>query len=95
MKITLKIKPNSNKNEIIKVEDGFLVIKIKEPAIDGKANEGLVKFLSKLLKLPKSKIEILKGHTSPIKILEIEITEESFWREVDNYIGQEKNTNTN
>lgn len=66
--INFKISPNASKNEIIKTEDG-IKIKITAQPIDGKANKALVEFLSKHFKIPKTSIEIVKGHTSKEKTL--------------------------
>ena len=52
--------------EIIKTDDG-IKIKITAQPVDGKANKALIEFLSKQLKIPKTSIEILKGHTSKEK----------------------------
>ncbi len=67
--INLKISPNASKNEIIKTDDGLLKIKITARPVDGKANKALIEFLSKSLKVPKTSIEILKGHTGKEKTL--------------------------
>lgn len=66
--ISFKISPNASKNEIIKTDDG-VKIKITAQPIDGKANKALVEFLSKQFKIPKTSIEIVKGHTSKEKTL--------------------------
>jgi len=75
--ISFKISPNASKNEIIKSEDGVKV-KITAQPIDNKANKALVEFLSKHFKIPKTSIEIIKGHTSKEKtlLLKTEKTEE-------------------
>ena len=72
--ILLKIKavPNSSKNEICGILDGALKVKIKAPAVENKANEELVKYFSKLLKLPKSSVVLKAGGTSKLKTLYIE-----------------------
>ena len=67
--INLKISPNASKNEIIKTDEGLLKIKITAQPVDGKANKALIEFLSKSLKVPKTSIEILKGHTGKEKTL--------------------------
>ncbi len=66
--ISFKISPNASKNEIIKTEDG-IKIKITAQPVDGKANKALVEFLSKQFKIPKTSIEIVKGHTSKEKTI--------------------------
>lgn len=69
--INCKISPNASKNEIIKTDDG-IKIKITAQPVDGKANKALIEFLSKQLKIPKTSIEILKGHTSKEKTILIQ-----------------------
>lgn len=74
--LSLKISPNSSKNEIIKSEDGFVKVKITAQPIDGKANKALVEFLSKQFRIPKSSIEIIKGHTGKDKSLLIKTNDD-------------------
>lgn len=71
MLIYLKVKPNQRFNKVEKLETGWQ-IRLKAPAIDGKANENLVEFLSELLKISKSKMILKKGHTSRLKCIDIE-----------------------
>lgn len=66
--ISFKLSPNASKNEIIKTDEG-IKIKITAQPIDNKANKALIEFLSKQLKIPKTSIEIVKGHTSKEKTL--------------------------
>lgn len=66
--IKLKISPNASRNEIIKTDEGVKV-KITAQPIDGKANKCLIEFLSKIFKVPKTSIEILRGETSKEKTL--------------------------
>mgnify|MGYP003348251441 CR=1 FL=1 len=75
MKLHLKVKPNSKADELLREADGTLKAKIKAPPFDGKANQYLVGFLSKILELPKSKIVLLKGQTNSYKTFEIEAKE--------------------
>lgn len=75
MKLFIRVKPGKKK-ESISHENNLWLISINVPAVDGKANERLVEFLSEVLKIPKSRIEIQKGHSSPFKVLEISEKEE-------------------
>ena len=65
--ISLYILPNAPKSEIVGPYNGALKIKIKAPPVDGKANDEIVRFLSKKLEISKSKLEILKGDKSRLK----------------------------
>lgn len=69
--LILKIKavPNSSKNELCGLYDGALKVKIKAHAVENKANEELIKYFSKLLKVPKSQITLKTGGTSKHKML--------------------------
>ena len=70
--ISLKIVPNSSKNELIIEESGIVKVKVTAQPIENKANKALIEFLSKLFKIPKSKFEIVKGETSKEKTIFIE-----------------------
>lgn len=55
-------------------EKGQKVLRVKVTAVpeDGKANEALIKLLSKTLHIPQSRISLTRGATARIKQLEIE-----------------------
>ena len=63
---SIRICPNSKKNEIIREKD-YIKIKITAQPIDGKANKCLVEYLSNTFKIPKTSIHIIKGETSKDK----------------------------
>jgi uncharacterized protein len=75
MLLRVKIKPNSARDEIIREPDGTLKIKIKAQPVEGKANKYLVKYLSEVLDLPSSKIQLVKGGSSAFKTIEINAEE--------------------
>ena len=66
--ISLKLVPNSKRTEII-VDENSIKIKVTAQPIENKANKALLDFLSKFLKIPKSKIQIVRGQTSKEKTL--------------------------
>ncbi|MBX2904264.1 MAG: DUF167 domain-containing protein [Chitinophagales bacterium] len=68
----IQVKAGSKQNEITTPEPGKIVVKVKAPATEGKANKELIQFLSQQLKVPKSKITILKGANAPFKTIEID-----------------------
>ncbi|MES2621674.1 MAG: DUF167 domain-containing protein [Bacteroidota bacterium] len=75
MILRIKVKPNSNIDEVIREADGSLKVKIKAPPVEGKANKYLVEYLSKVLNLPKSRISLVKGETNSFKTLQIDAEE--------------------
>lgn len=66
----VNVKAGSLKEEI-SLQNDAIVIRIKAQREKGRANEAVREFLSKLLDLPKSAIEVLSGHTSPKKKIKI------------------------
>ena len=80
--ITLKlyIQPGSKKNEVIGLFEGALKIKLATQPIEGQANLALIKYLSELLKVPKSKIILKKGDKSRHKIVDVQSNDTSLIR---------------
>jgi uncharacterized protein (TIGR00251 family) len=72
MKLSIKVKPNSRKNEVERAEDGTFTVFVTDPPAEGKANEKLIELLSEYLKKPKRCISIVAGFKSKNKIVEIE-----------------------
>ena len=72
MKIKVKAKTSSRKNEVIKLEENFYEVKVTCPPEKGKANEKIRELLAKHFKIPKSKISLVSGETYKEKIFEVE-----------------------
>ena len=72
MQKIVKVKPNSQQQKIEELADGSLIVHLKSPPIDGKANEELIKLLAKKFDVPKSSITIKSGVTSRKKLITID-----------------------
>lgn len=69
--IKFRVKPNANKNRIVgRYGDGYKV-EVSAPPERGKANVELIRFLSDLLSVKKSAIEIISGETSRDKLIKV------------------------
>jgi uncharacterized protein (TIGR00251 family) len=73
--LRIKVKPSSNKNIIVKMENGVFKIWLKSAPEKGKANKELQKYLKKITGIP---IKITSGLTSENKTIEFDIKEEEF-----------------
>ena len=71
MKIQIIAKPNSKQQKISQSADGTLIIRLKSPPVDGKANRELIKLLAKKYGVASSQIKIKSGSASKYKIIEI------------------------
>jgi len=70
MKIQVKVKPNSKTEELGREGDSF-ILKVKEPAREGKANQAVIKLLAEHFSIPKSQVRILSGFKSRNKVIEV------------------------
>lgn len=71
MKILVKVKTGSAKDEVQKLEDGSFLVYIKIQPEKGKANKTLICALGKHFDIPQSSIQIISGHTSKNKIIDV------------------------
>jgi uncharacterized protein (TIGR00251 family) len=70
--LPIRVTPRASRNEIVEVlSDNTIKIRLTAPPIEGKANEALIDFLSDLLDVPKSSIEIVAGSTGRDKLVSI------------------------
>jgi uncharacterized protein YggU (UPF0235/DUF167 family) len=58
--LTVKVKPGS-KNPGFSIENRQLVLRVRERAIDGAANQACIRMLSNALGVPPSRIELKQG----------------------------------
>ncbi len=71
MKILVYAKPGKTENKVIRFdrEKRVAEVWIKEKAVEGKANQELIKFLTRYF---KKRVKLLKGRKSRKKIVEVE-----------------------
>jgi uncharacterized protein (TIGR00251 family) len=75
VKVSVFVKPGSKKGPLIELsEQGEeLVVFLKNRAVDGAANKELVEQLAKHFGVAKSRVSILRGHTSRNKLVEVDV----------------------
>jgi len=61
VELTVRVIPRAWKTEISGERDGALVLRVAAPPVEGAANEALVAFLAKALRVPRGAIQILSG----------------------------------
>lgn len=72
MILTIIAKPNAKITKISSWRDtGTALIDIAAPPIDGLANQELIRFLAKSLKIPKSAIIIKRGQIGKVKHVQL------------------------
>lgn len=71
IKLNLHCQPGAKQTKVVGLHDGCLKISLQAPALENKANEMLLYWLSKQLRVPQKQIQLLSGQNSRIKRLEI------------------------
>lgn len=76
LRVTLRVTPKASRNAVAGLADtadGGRVLKVTVTAVpeNGKANEAVIKLLSKAWKLPKSSLTVVAGATDRNKILHV------------------------
>jgi len=71
MKIFVKVRPNSKKESMEKIDDTHFAVAVNEPPHEGRANEALIKILAGYFGVKAEGIKIIIGRKSKQKIIEI------------------------
>lgn len=69
--VRVRVQPRSSQDRIAGLHGGAIKIMLTAPPVEGKANERLIAFLARKLKIPQSALTILSGHTSRDKQVHI------------------------
>lgn len=72
-RLRIRVTPRARKTALAGIVDAdgrpALAIRLAAPPVDGAANKALLAFLADALGLPKSKLAILSGETSRVKLV--------------------------
>ena len=71
MMIKVRVIPNSKRNEVVGRIGSILRVKISAPAVEGKANEQLCRFLAEFFEVKRPMIFLRKGERGREKTIEI------------------------
>jgi uncharacterized protein len=81
--LRLHIIPNAKANQVIGAHGAAIKIKLRVPAVEGKANAALRSFLAEELKIPEGNIALVRGQKSRDKLIRIdELGEEDARRQL-------------
>ncbi len=79
--IRFHIVPNAKVDKVVGERSDAIKIKLRAPAVEGKANAALRSFLAKELEIPERLIVLERGHKSRDKLIRIDgLTEEEVRR---------------
>jgi uncharacterized protein len=70
--LRVHIVPNAKANQVMGLHGAAIKIKLRIPAVEGKANAALRTFLAEQLKIPKRNIALVRGQKSREKLIRID-----------------------
>ena len=70
--IRVEVQPKAARSEILGFRGDVLHVKVTAPPEKGKANEALLKLLAEALGVPRTRIRVLRGHTSRYKSIAVD-----------------------
>jgi uncharacterized protein len=69
--IPVRVQPGASKDAIACIREGYLLIRLCSPPVDGRANDSLVRFVADRLDIPRSSVRIIQGIKNRKKLLEV------------------------
>ncbi len=72
MRVTVHVRPGSARAAVGGAYDGALVVRVREPAVDGRANDAVVRAVATELGLARRSVRIVAGVRSRRKTLEVD-----------------------
>ena len=73
MRFEIHVRPSTSSPVVGGEYDGALVVRVVEPADEGRANEAALKAIAKALGLPRRSVALVRGATSRRKLIEVEV----------------------
>ncbi len=74
-RLKLKVTPKSSRDALLGWHGEQLKIAVRAAPDKGKANQAVLKVLSKILGLRRAQIGLVAGHASPDKVVDIDLPE--------------------
>ena len=69
--LRVHVVPNATSDCVVGEHGGAVKIKLRAPAVEGKANAALISFLSKQLNISRRAIVLERGHKSRDKLIRV------------------------
>jgi len=76
--VFIKVIAGASETKVRDIKDGILKIAVQERPEKNKANDALLLFLSKQLKVPCSSLRLISGRTSSLKKIFCPVSREKF-----------------
>jgi uncharacterized protein len=73
MRVGIHVRPNASKTVVGGEHAGALVVRVVEPASDGRATEAALRAVAKAVGVPYGSVTLARGATSRRKVIDIDV----------------------
>ncbi|HXW58015.1 MAG TPA: DUF167 domain-containing protein [Solirubrobacteraceae bacterium] len=70
--IAVRAQPGARRDEFVGVRGGVLVVRVRAPALEGRANRALCQLVARRLGVRASRVSVVRGQRSRDKLIRIE-----------------------
>lgn len=73
MYVKVRVYPGNKKEVVIKLDDNYYEIRVKEPAERNLANSRVRQLIGREYGVTEKQVRLVTGHHSPVKILDVTV----------------------
>lgn len=72
IRIAVRLTPRAGRDEIVGLRDDMLLVRVRAPPVDGRANTALRRLIARRLGLAPSSVKIVQGEHARHKVLRVD-----------------------
>ena len=69
--LKVRVQPRASRNQVDGFEEGIIRVQVTASPTNGQANDGVIALLSDVLGISKSRLTIVRGHSSRNKLVSV------------------------
>lgn len=67
--ISVRVQPRARADEIVGEREGVLIVRVRAPALEGRANDALCRLIAKRVHVGSQQVEVLRGARAREKLV--------------------------
>jgi uncharacterized protein len=71
-RIAVRLQPRAGREEIVGVCDGILLVRVRAPPVDGRANRALCKLVARRAGVAASRVSVVRGERARDKLVQVD-----------------------
>jgi len=70
--LQIRLQPRAKSDGVVGQRGDAIVIRVTAPPVDGKANAAVCALIARLVRIPSSRVAVVRGQTSRDKVVRVE-----------------------